>query len=56
MIRKSQTTLAYFFANFNAQKDYYKILSISKSATQPEIKKAYLKYAKMYHPDTNKGK
>lgn len=35
MIRKSQTTLVYFFANFNSQKDYYKILSISKNATQP---------------------
>jgi len=34
--------------------DYYKILKISKDASQEEIKKAYLLLAKKYHPDVSK--
>lgn len=38
-----------------AMKDYYKILGISRNATQEEIRDAYRRLAKKYHPDVNKG-
>ena len=36
-------------------KDYYKILGVPKTATEKEIKAAFRKLARKYHPDVNKG-
>jgi len=38
-----------------SKKDYYEILGINRKADEKEIKKAYRRLAKQYHPDTYKG-
>uniref|UniRef100_A0A453R4H7 J domain-containing protein n=1 Tax=Aegilops tauschii subsp. strangulata TaxID=200361 RepID=A0A453R4H7_AEGTS len=40
---------------YSMEKDYYKILGVTKDASQDDIKKAFQSLAKKYHPDTNRG-
>ncbi|KAJ3517939.1 hypothetical protein NLJ89_g187 [Agrocybe chaxingu] len=44
-----------FLAAFSAAADYYKILDVHKSASERDIRAAYKRLSKKYHPDKNKA-
>lgn len=43
------------FRNLTVLKDYYRLLSVPENASEEEIKRAYRRLAKRYHPDMNAG-
>lgn len=49
------TRYAYFNQKFDRSKDYYQILGLTRHANEKEIKDAFYKMAKKYHPDSHKG-
>ena len=42
-------------SKLSQKRDYYETLGVQKNASKGDVKKAYFKLAKEFHPDTNKG-
>ncbi|ORY03013.1 heat shock protein DnaJ family protein [Basidiobolus meristosporus CBS 931.73] len=55
LIALSVFTVAVLLAVVQAGADYYAVLGISRDATLHQVKKAYRKLSKQYHPDKNPG-
>lgn len=53
-INRAQTRTTSRCFSSASKRDFYDVLGVAKGADKGEIKKAYFKLAKKYHPDTNK--
>ena len=50
-----QSRFTFQVPKFDKSKDYYQTLGVSPNCSDPEIKKAYYRLAKEYHPDHYNG-
>ena len=54
-LRRPLLSRTFSVGGIDPTKDYYKELELSSVASAGDIKKAYVKMVKKYHPDQNKG-